>query len=53
MADNQGIFNKEASGAYKRLTEKEKENLQQRCVDSVSEPMIKRRIAQRASKIFT
>ena len=53
MADNPGIFNKEASEAYKRLNEKEKENLQQRCVDSASEPMTKRRIAQRASKIFT
>ncbi len=52
MADDPGIFNKEASVAYKSLTKKEKESLQQRSVDSVSEPMTRRKIIQRGSKVF-
>ena len=52
MADNPGIFNKEASVAYKSLTKKEKESLQQRSVDSVSEPMTRQKVIQRGSKVF-
>ena len=51
-ADNPGIFNKEASVAYKSLTKKEKESLQQRSVDPVSELMIRRKVVQSGIKIF-
>lgn len=53
MADNPGIFNKEASAAYKMLSQEEKENLQLKSMESTSQPMTRRRLIQRGAKIFT
>ena len=53
MAENPGIFNKEASAAYKNLSQQQKEELQLRSTESTAEPATRKKVIQRGSKIFT